>query len=90
MISSSSKSIFDGTCKELNSLGSPFLEFTLSETFANIIPTTNWSYPVIKTKKGLPKEFNSLHVPSKMLLLDDEIIELNRKQYQDEWLDAFM
>jgi len=71
-------------------LAKQFLEFTLSETFANIIPTTNWSYPVIKTKKGLPKEFNSLHVPSKMLLLDDEIIELNRKQYQDEWLDAFM
>ena len=69
-------------------LAKQFLEFTLSETFANIIPTTNWAYPVVKTKKGLPKGFDSLHVPSKMLLLDDKIIEQNRKKYQNEWLDA--
>ncbi len=70
-------------------LAKQFLEFTLSETFANIIPTTNWSYPVVKTKEGLPKGFNTLHVPSKMLLLDDETIDKNRKTYQNEWLDAF-
>jgi len=69
-------------------LAKKFLKFTLSETFANIIPTTNWSYPVIKTKKGLPKGFDSLYVPSKMLLIDDETIEQNRKRYQNEWLDA--
>ena len=69
-------------------LAKKFLEFTLSETFANIIPTTNWSYPVVKTKEGLPKGFNSLHVPSKMLLIDDKTIEQNRKKYQNEWLDA--
>lgn len=69
-------------------LAKQFLEFTLSETFANIIPTTNWAYPVIKTKEGLPKGFDSLHVPSKMLLLEDKKIEQNRKQYQNEWLDA--
>lgn len=69
-------------------LAKKFLEFTLSETFANIIPTTNWSYPVIKTKKGLPSGFNSLHVPSKMLLIDDKTIDKNRKTYQDEWLNA--
>ncbi|MDA7848018.1 thiamine ABC transporter substrate binding subunit [Sulfurospirillum sp.] len=69
-------------------LAKKFLEFTMSETFANIIPTTNWSYPVIKTKEGLPKGFESLHVPSKMLLIDDEKIEKNRKKYQNEWLDA--
>lgn len=69
-------------------LAKKFLEFTMSETFADIIPTTNWSYPVIKTKKGLPEGFESLHVPSKMLLIDDEKIEKNRKKYQNEWLDA--
>ena len=69
-------------------LAKQFLEFTISETFANIIPTTNWSYPVVKTKKGLPEGFKSLHIPSKMLLLDDETIEQNRKKYQNEWLDA--
>jgi len=69
-------------------LAKQFLKFTLSETFANIIPTTNWSYPVVQTKKGLPKGFKSLHVPSKMLLLDDEKLQKNRKQYQNEWLNA--
>jgi len=69
-------------------LAKQFLEFTLSETFANIIPTTNWAYPVVKTKEGLPKGFEALHVPSKMLLLDDKTIEQNRKQYQNEWLDS--
>lgn len=64
------------------------MEFTLSQTFANIIPTTNWSYPVVKTKQGLPKGFDSLHVPSRMLLLTDKEIEQNRKQYLNEWLDA--
>jgi len=69
-------------------LAKQFLEFTLSETFANIIPTTNWSYPVVETKKGLPKGFKSLHVPSKMLLIDDVTIEKNRKTYINEWLDS--
>jgi thiamine transport system substrate-binding protein len=69
-------------------LAKQFLEFTNSETFADIIPTTNWLYPVVKTKKGLPKEFDSLETASKMLLLEDEDIQKNRKQYQNEWLDA--
>jgi len=69
-------------------LAKKFLEFTNSEIFADIIPTTNWSYPVLNTQKGLPKGFDSLSVPSKMLLLDDKEIEQNRKQYQNEWLDA--
>ncbi len=69
-------------------LAKQFLEFTMSETFANIIPTTNWSYPVVKTKKGLPKGFDSLYTPSKMLLIDDEKLEKNRKKYINEWLNA--
>ena len=69
-------------------LAKQFLKFTNSEAFADIIPTTNWSYPVIKTQKGLPKGFESLQIPSKMLLLEDKDIEQNRKQYQNEWLDA--
>ncbi len=69
-------------------LAKQFLEFTNSEAFADIIPTTNWSYPVLKTQKGLPKGFDSLQVPAQMLLLEDKEIEQNRKQYQNEWLDA--
>ncbi len=69
-------------------LAKQFLEFTMSETFANIIPTTNWSYPVVKTDKGLPKGFDSLYIPSKMLLIDDKKLEKNRKKYINEWLNA--
>ncbi len=69
-------------------LAQKFLRFTISETFADIIPTTNWTYPVVKTKKGLPEGFDSLHVPSKMLLIDDETIGQNRKKYINEWLDS--
>ena len=69
-------------------LAKQFLEFTNSETFADIIPTTNWLYPVVTTKKGLPKEFSSLELASKMLLLEDDDIEKNRKKYQNEWLNA--
>ncbi len=69
-------------------LAKEFLEFTISEAFANIIPTTNWSYPVMKTKNGLPKGFYSLHVPSKMLLIDDETIQKHRKEYLNEWLNS--
>jgi thiamine transport system substrate-binding protein len=69
-------------------LANKFLDFMLSDEFANIIPTTNWSYPVIKTKKGLPKAFSKLYVPSKMILIDGKIVEKNRKTYINEWLKA--
>lgn len=69
-------------------LAQKFLNFMLSDEFANIIPTTNWSYPVIKTKKGLPKGFSSVYVPKKMILIDGKTVEKNRKAYINEWLKA--
>jgi len=69
-------------------LAKEFLNFMLSEKVADIIPTTNWSYPVVKTKKGLPKGFDTLYIPSKMLLIDSKIIEKNRKTYINEWLNS--
>jgi len=69
-------------------LAKKFLAFMHSETFANIIPTANWAYPVVKTKQGLPKEFGLLTVPSQMFLLDGKIVEANRKTYINEWLNA--
>ncbi len=69
-------------------LAQKFLNFMLSDEFANIIPTTNWSYPVIKTKKGLPKAFSTLYVPKKMILIDGKTVEKNRKAYINEWLKA--
>ncbi|WP_458700651.1 thiamine ABC transporter substrate binding subunit [Sulfurospirillum sp. 1307] len=69
-------------------LAKKFLQFTQSETFANIIPTTNWLYPVVKTKKGLPQGFKELQIPAKMLLIDDETLEKNRKTWLNEWLNS--
>ncbi len=69
-------------------LAKKFLEFITGEKFADIIPTTNWMYPVKKTAKGLPADFAKLYVPSKMILLDGKEVESKRKTYIDEWIKA--
>ncbi len=69
-------------------LAQKFLDFMLSDEFANIIPTTNWSYPVVKTKKGLPKGYTSVYVPKKMILIDGKTVGKYRKAYINEWLKA--
>jgi thiamine transport system substrate-binding protein len=69
-------------------LAQRFLDFITTETFADIIPTTNWMYPVAKTTKGLPDEFNKLYVPSKMLLMEGKTVQANRKAWIDVWLGA--
>ena len=69
-------------------LAQKFLQFLLSETFAELIPTTNWAYPVVKTKQSLPEAFETLTQPSKMILLDGKTVELQRKEIINEWLKA--
>jgi len=69
-------------------LAKQFLTFMLSDEFQDIIPTTNWVYPVIKIRKGLPKGFDTLHIPTTAILLDELTVEENRKAYTDEWLAA--
>ena len=69
-------------------LAQKFLDFLTTETFAEIIPTTNWTYPVVKTTAGLPGGFEKLHVPAKMLLMDGKTVQTNRKAWIDEWLKA--
>ena len=69
-------------------LAQKFLQFMLSDTFQDIIPTTNWTYPIVKTKKGLPEGFLGLKVPSKMLLMDGKKVEKERKSMINEWLEA--
>lgn len=63
-----------------------FLAFMLSDEFQDIIPTTNWTYPVRTTVKGLPDKFSALHLPGKSLLMDGKIVEKSRKQWIAEWL----
>jgi len=69
-------------------LAKKFLRFMHSETFADIIPTANWAYPVVTTKQGLPKAFETLTHPSKMILLEGKKVEAHRKEIINEWLKA--
>jgi len=69
-------------------LGKKFLSFVQSETFQKIIPTTNWMYPAALASDKLPDAFKELIKPNKTLIFSAEIIELNRKKWVSEWLDA--
>lgn len=69
-------------------LARAFLAFMHSETFADIIPTANWAYPVVKAKKRLPAAFEKLTIPQKMLLMDAKRVAKNKKAMVNEWLNA--
>jgi len=69
-------------------LAKDFMAFMLSDTFQDIIPTTNWTYPATKTTTGLPKGFETLHVPEKVILTAGTEVEAKRKGLIDAWLQA--
>jgi thiamine transport system substrate-binding protein len=68
-------------------LAKEFLAFMHTKTFADIIPTANWAYPVVKGAK-LHVAFDSLHRPEKMILMDGVTVEAQRKAIINEWLEA--
>lgn len=67
-------------------LAKAFLDFMQSKTFADIIPTSNWAYPVVPCK--LPKAFETLYKPKEMMLMDGKEVQSHRKAIINEWLDA--
>ena len=67
-------------------LARKFLAFTQSKQFAEIIPTGNWAYPVVKVE--LPKAFEQLPVPSKSFLMSGKEVQKHRKGWVREWLNA--
>jgi len=69
-------------------LGRKFLAFMTGPGFQDVIPTTNWMYPVIKPSGGLPDAFAKLPVPQPALLYTPEEAEAGRKKWIDEWLAA--
>lgn len=69
-------------------LAKDFLQFMLSDTVQDIIPTTNWVYPATKTDAGLPAGFDTLHVPEKTLLIDGLEVEKNRSNWIDQWVET--
>jgi len=68
-------------------LAKEFLEFLYSKTFAQIIPTSNWAYPVIKGT-SIHKAFDTLHKPKEFILMDGKDVQTKRKILIEEWLKA--
>lgn len=69
-------------------LAEKFLAFMTGPGFQDVIPTTNWMYPVIDTSGGLPDAFAKLPVPQPALLYTPEEAKAGRKAWIDEWLAA--
>jgi thiamine transport system substrate-binding protein len=69
-------------------LARAFLEFMLSDSFQNIIPTTNWMYPATLARSELPAGFEQLIVPSPALLLDPQLVANKRKVWVEDWLEV--
>lgn len=69
-------------------LAGEFLDFMLSEAFQSVIPTTNWMYPAITLRGGLPDGFDTLITPEKSLLLPASDVAEARKEALAEWLSA--
>ena len=69
------------------SLAKKFLRFILTEDFQSIIPSSNIMYPVTKIK-NLPEAFKELEIP-KAIQLDPATINANKKEWIEEWLNAW-
>ena len=69
-------------------LADKFLAFMLSDGFQSAIPTTNWMYPAVIPKGGLPEGFGEPLDPSKALLVPAEDVFDLRDKALDEWLTA--
>ena len=67
-------------------LAKKFLRFMLTEDFQSIIPLTNIMYPVTKIN-DLPDAYKSLEIP-KVLQIDPTIINTNKEDWIEEWLNA--
>jgi len=69
-------------------LADKFMLYMLSDNVQDLLPVTNWMYPVTKTDKGIDETFNRLNVPDKVLFMTaDEVAEVKREVIQ-EWDSA--
>nr|WP_086939642.1 thiamine ABC transporter substrate binding subunit [Thaumasiovibrio occultus] len=67
-------------------LADQFMQFILSDKFQNAMPTGNWMYPV--TAVELPKGYEQLTLPSKVLEFSAEEVQQNRRNWIREWQQA--
>ncbi|PHM39888.1 iron-utilization periplasmic protein hFbpA [Xenorhabdus mauleonii] len=64
-------------------LAQKFMEFMISPAFQQVIPTTQWMYPVIDIP--LPEVFKQLPVPEKSLLFNADEVAKNRTKWIRTW-----
>ncbi len=69
-------------------LADQFIAFMLSDAAQSVLPTTNWMYPAITPKAGLPKGFETLAQPAKSLLLSPAEADALRASAVEEWRAA--
>ncbi|AYH50390.1 thiamine ABC transporter substrate binding subunit [Dickeya fangzhongdai] len=67
-------------------LAARFLQFMVSPTFQQIIPTTNWMYPVVKTE--LPAGYNILSLPATALEFTSQQVAEQRANWVQAWQRA--
>lgn len=68
-------------------LADQFLAFMLSDGFQSVIPTTNWMYPAVAPKAGLPEGFDAFR-PAKTLLMAPAEAQAARGPALAEWQTA--
>ncbi|GLT15194.1 thiamine ABC transporter substrate binding subunit [Vibrio algivorus] len=64
-------------------LADEFMHFILTDAFQSVMATGNWMYPV--TDIELPKGYDQLTLPSKMLSLEPEVVAKQLKGWTREW-----
>ena len=74
--------------EENNDLSNQFMEFILSQEFQEIIPLSNWSFPVNLTEEKWPVGFQNLPKPeNSIFMIEENSVEI-RKLAIEEWLKA--
>ena len=70
-------------------LAQAFMDFVLSETFQEMIPTANWSFPAKLDEDKWPEGFKKLALPKKALFYSEDEAAALRDDVLDAWLAAF-
>ena len=69
-------------------LGRQFLAYLVSVEAQQVIPTTNWMYPVADVGDALPAEFTDPAPPQKVIAIDEAAVTANSRAWIDDALAA--
>ena len=69
-------------------LADQFMQFILSDTFQQMIPTSNWSFPAALAESDWPESFQTLPAPDKVLFFNEDEAATLRDEVIEEWRAA--